>query len=359
MKYHIFFKIYIFFVLITGVSLIYTYSAFAEKKYTITASSGEHGKIEPSGDVPVKAGKEITFTMHPDPGYVIDNVVISGISVGAVSSWRFLPVNKDHTINVTFKLGRIPQYVIIATSGEHGKIEPKGEVIIDEEDKLTFIITPEPGYIINDVLVNKKSVGTKNSYTFSSVKADQTIQALFKKDIQSKEAIKLIKISGSVSDEKKTPLCAMILANGQYIFSCGEKSIGKYELKVPPDKNNEITLFGFCDGLAPFKQVLKVSGDDDIKADIKMSPALPDSKKMILTPGLGKGVKNPEWTKISGVALYEGKPLSIMVLANGQYIFTDIKDGKYQFEAPLDKEKQITFFGFCDGFLPFKQVLTP
>jgi len=357
-KHYILVKAYIFFVLITGVSFIYNSSAFAEKKYTITASSDEHGKIEPTGNVKVKAGEETTFTMHPDPGYVVDNVVISGISVGAVSSWRFLPVNKDHTIHATFKLGRIPQYLIAATSGEHGKIEPKGEIVIDEGDKLTFIITPEPGYIINDVLVNKKSVGTKNSYTFPSVKADQTIQALFKKDIQTKENIRLIKISGSVYDEKKNPLCAMILANGQYIFSCGEKSIGKYELKVPPDKNNEITLFGFCDGLAPFKQILKVSGED-IKADIKMSPALPDSKKMILTPELGKGVKNPEWTKISGTALYEGKPLSIMVLANGQYIFTDIKDGKYQFEAPLDKEKQITFFGFCDGFLPFKQVLKP
>jgi len=358
LKHHVFLKTYLFFVLITGISLICTYSAFAEKRYTITASSGEHGKIEPAGDVKVKAGKEITFTMHPDPGYVVDNVVISGISLGAVSSWKFLPVSANHTIHATFKRGRIPQYLITATSGEHGKIEPNGEISIDEGDSLTFTITPESGYIVNDLLVNNKSAGAKNSYTFSSVKADQTIHATFKKEAQTKENTRLIKISGSVYDEKKNPLCAMVLANGQYIFSCQEKSIGKYELKVPPDKNNEITLFGFCDGLAPFKLILKVSGDD-IKADIKISPALPDSRKMILMTELGKGVKNSEWIKISGAALYEGKPLSIMVLANGQYIFTDIKDGKYQFESPLDKEKQITFFGFCDGFLPFKQILKP
>ncbi|MFC1789004.1 carbohydrate binding domain-containing protein, partial [Thermodesulfobacteriota bacterium] len=49
------------------------------------------------------------------------------------------------------------------------------------------------------------------------------------------------------------PVNAMVLANGQYMFSSGEQeglSTGEYELCVPLDPNGEITLFAFVDGLA-------------------------------------------------------------------------------------------------------------
>ncbi|MGB5993148.1 MAG: hypothetical protein WBG61_12555, partial [Desulfobacterales bacterium] len=60
-------------------------------------------------------------------------------------------------------------------------------------------------------------------------------------------------IAGSVSLEG-TPLCAMVLANGQYMFSCDP--YGEYQLSVPLDGNGEITLFVFVDGLQPYKQTL-------------------------------------------------------------------------------------------------------
>jgi len=49
----------------------------------------------------------------------------------------------------------------------------------------------------------------------------------------------------------------MVLINGQYMFSCDDK-LGKYDLNVPLDKNGEITVFGFCDGFLPFKQIVKI-----------------------------------------------------------------------------------------------------
>ncbi|MCP3940089.1 MAG: hypothetical protein GY710_01215 [Desulfobacteraceae bacterium] len=64
-----------------------------------------------------------------------------------------------------------------------------------------------------------------------------------------------IKISGEVFNKNGTGLCAMILANGQHMFTCGDNQ-GVYELEVPLDANGEITLFGFCDGLLPFKKII-------------------------------------------------------------------------------------------------------
>jgi len=61
-----------------------------------------------------------------------------------------------------------------------------------------------------------------------------------------------VKIVGSVS--RRIALCGMVLANGQYMFSCDP--YGEYQLSVPLDANGEITLFVFVDGLQPYKQTL-------------------------------------------------------------------------------------------------------
>jgi hypothetical protein len=45
----------------------------------------------------------------------------------------------------------------------------------------TYAITPNDGYYISDVIVDGKSVGPVNSYTFSNTAQKHTIQAVFKK----------------------------------------------------------------------------------------------------------------------------------------------------------------------------------
>jgi len=70
--------------------------------HTITASAGSHGSISPSGDVTVNQGSDKTFTITPDTGYQIDDVLVDGSSIGAVSSYTFINVTQDHTISATF-----------------------------------------------------------------------------------------------------------------------------------------------------------------------------------------------------------------------------------------------------------------
>ena len=63
-----------------------------------------------------------------------------------------------------------------------------------------------------------------------------------------------VDISGTIENEAGTPLCAMVLANGQYMFTCDPA--GVFSLTVPLDNNGEITLFGFCSGFSPFEEVI-------------------------------------------------------------------------------------------------------
>ena len=61
---------------------------------------------------------------------------------------------------------------------------------------------------------------------------------------------KHIYIAGQVFlQNSQTPICAMVLANGQHMFSCD--GTGRYALKIPLDNNGQFKLQIYADGFAP------------------------------------------------------------------------------------------------------------
>ena len=151
--------------------------------YTITATAGENGSISPSGTVTVTAGENQTFTITPDRGYHIQDVLVDGVSVGAVSSYPFENVEANHTITATFAKDADPvtRYRIEASAGEGGSISPEGIVRVSQGGSQSFTITPDEGYRIEDVLVDGESVGPVSEYTFKNVRAWHTITVTFTK----------------------------------------------------------------------------------------------------------------------------------------------------------------------------------
>ena len=71
--------------------------------YNISASASEHGAITPEGKVSAYYGSAKTFSFTPDEGYKVADVIVDGVSVGAVSSYTFDNIVKAHTISVTFE----------------------------------------------------------------------------------------------------------------------------------------------------------------------------------------------------------------------------------------------------------------
>jgi len=72
-----------------------------------------------------------------------------------------------------------------------------------------------------------------------------------------------IDISGSVLlQNTQTPICAMVLANGQFQFSCDGN--GDYSLNVPLDDNGQFKLQVYADGFAPNIQVFDEFSPDNI-----------------------------------------------------------------------------------------------
>ena len=62
------------------------------------------------------------------------------------------------------------------------------------------------------------------------------------------------------------PVCAMVLANGQYAFTCSGD--GSFDLMVPPDGNNQLTVYAFCSGKAPYKQVISAGQGSNLQISL-------------------------------------------------------------------------------------------
>lgn len=90
---------------VTGTIVVYPVSTgivICSPCYTIKATAGANGTISPAGWCSVVENGSQTFTFTPDKGYTVAKVLVDGKSVGAVKSYTFKDVTKDHTIEVIF-----------------------------------------------------------------------------------------------------------------------------------------------------------------------------------------------------------------------------------------------------------------
>ncbi|MCX5998815.1 MAG: hypothetical protein NTU41_04290 [Chloroflexi bacterium] len=85
-----------------SVAVTATFNESSSPVYTITASAGDHGSISPSGAVAVDSGGTQTFTINPEPGYHVADVLVDGSSVGALTSYTLTNVSADHTVAAAF-----------------------------------------------------------------------------------------------------------------------------------------------------------------------------------------------------------------------------------------------------------------
>jgi hypothetical protein len=146
-------------------------------EYAINASATQGGTISPQGAVTVYEHRSQTFTIAPVAGFRISDVLIDGMSVGAVASYTFTNITADHTILAVFTAA--PTYSITASAGSGGTISPPGAVTVYEGSSQNFTITPSAGFAISSVTVDGTSIGAVSTYTFSNVSGNHTIAAAF------------------------------------------------------------------------------------------------------------------------------------------------------------------------------------
>lgn len=149
----------------------------AAEKVTIVAMASPGGTISPSGILLVNSGSSKNFTIKPAKGFHIVDVQVDGVSVGPVAKYQLKEILIPHRIVAFFRSGR----VINAGASEGGSIVPSGLVKVEGGGDRDFVITPDEGYYIADVIVDGKPVGKVNYFKFKKVSAPHSIIAVFNK----------------------------------------------------------------------------------------------------------------------------------------------------------------------------------
>ncbi len=118
--------------------------------FTITATANSGGTISPSGAVTVEQGEDQDFTISPNPGYDIQDVMIDSVSVGAVPTYTFLDVQANHSIEAFFMPSTTYTVTVDIQSG-HGYILPNWiccykVYTVAAGSSFSVTLRPETGY---------------------------------------------------------------------------------------------------------------------------------------------------------------------------------------------------------------------
>jgi hypothetical protein len=151
-------------------------AVFAAKTHTIDATAGANGTISPAGSVTVADGGSQVYTMTPDTGYHIAQVMVDGEMAGTATTHVFSDVTEDHEIVVNFEMD---VFTLTAIAGEGGSISPDGKITVNSGASQTYTLTADEGCEIQDLIIDGQSQGAKDSYTLQNICADCTIEARF------------------------------------------------------------------------------------------------------------------------------------------------------------------------------------
>jgi len=113
----------------------------------ITATSGIGGTISPNGTVQVPTSQDQTFTITPDEGYTIQDVLVDGVSQGLISSYTFLNVDEDHTIEAVFTDENSHTGKIFLDKSYCNDLFEKLTITVIDEDKNQDIFYVEPLHV--------------------------------------------------------------------------------------------------------------------------------------------------------------------------------------------------------------------
>jgi len=112
--------------------------------FTISASSGPNGSISPTGSTTLNYNGSQTYTITPNSGFVVSNVLVDGTSVGAVTSYTFSNLTANHTISATFATP--PDFVLTVNLGAGATGVPSNTLGYTLGTLVHYSYSTAPGY---------------------------------------------------------------------------------------------------------------------------------------------------------------------------------------------------------------------
>ncbi len=177
------------------------------------------------------------------------------------------------------------------------------------------------------------------------------ITVLFIAGLNTAHAQQLVPASGRVIYES-TPLCALVLINGQSEFSCGGD--GRFDLNVPLDGNGMVTVQVFASGFAPSNRILP---PEDVSGLLVEMFRVSNGRTFDVNSTCSSTGQEGR-AFISGTVQAGSAAVCALILANGQKMFScEASLGQFDLDVPLDGDRNVELQIFADGFSPYTEVL--
>lgn len=151
---------------------------------------------EVGGEYYFNENETVHVTIEAQEGFSIEDVVIDGVSEGAIESYYFENLAANHTVSVTFSeepIGGGSLHTITVVPSVNGDVSAEGlvdgQVEVEDGNDITFTVTPDSGYRISEVIVNGfeddwswnlNYIGSGNfEFPLMEVRSDMTIEFIF------------------------------------------------------------------------------------------------------------------------------------------------------------------------------------
>jgi rhamnogalacturonyl hydrolase YesR len=162
-----------------------------DSSFQITSLAGPNGSISPSSPstgTTVNFGSSQTYTITPNSGFMVSNVIVDGVSQGVINnSYTFSNVRANGNITVSFQ-PTAPTFTITASAGSGGTITASnatgvtpltGAITVIPGSAQWFTFVANPGFAVSSVTVDGTSVALVSPYKFTNVQANHTISVAF------------------------------------------------------------------------------------------------------------------------------------------------------------------------------------
>jgi Flagellar biosynthesis pathway, component FlhA len=132
---------------------------------------------------PVNSGNSVLVSFTPNPEYVIQNVLVDGVSDADAlfdGYYLFEDIYMSHRIEIIASIPLPPPsiYVIHSSSDDNSSIDPEGAIAVNKGHHARFFFHAEPGYVIHNVIIDGVShpeLVLTGQYVFWSVSTNHTI----------------------------------------------------------------------------------------------------------------------------------------------------------------------------------------
>ena len=233
----------------------YTASFEAIPQYTITATAGLGGAINPNGGVTVYEGDDKEFIITADEGYRIKSVTVDGNeSLGQLvnnvysyninlteATYTFTNITNNHTISARFEA--IPQYTItvLANPTDAGIVSGGGTYY--EGTVVTVEAAPYQGYVFNGWDDNnmqiRRTITVTGNATYTANFVDASSVTLYTITVTSDNNL-FGTATGSGTYAEGTEVTIEAIPNSGYRFSSwnnGQITDNPYTIIVTRDEN--------------------------------------------------------------------------------------------------------------------------